>query len=252
VRYYLKMEKNSIIGNIPAYRADPKGACKGGILLIHEVWGLSHHIKDVADRFAEQGYLVLAPNLLSDTEIEAKLTPELQKDLFDPKKRNAAQPKLRELMAPLQSPEFARITIDKVKICFDFFYKEPEANHKIAVVGYCFGGTYSYHLAAHEPRLKAAVAYYGHADLNVEQLKAINCPILAFYGENDERLIESLPDLADKMKMADVTFNYKVYQNTGHAFFNDTNPFAFSKDAASDSWSRTLDFLSQVLGDAKD
>jgi carboxymethylenebutenolidase len=246
------MGKNTKLGSIPLYIAEPKGECKGGILLIHEVWGLSDHIKDVADRFAKQGYLVFTPNLLSDTDIEERLTPELQKDLFNPAKRNESQPKLRELMAPLHSPEFARIAIDKIKICFDFLYKETGINHKVVAIGYCFGGTYSYHLAAHEPRLKAAVAYYGHADLSEEQLEGISCPILAFYGENDERLMESLSDLTDKMEMANVKFDYKVYQNAGHAFFNDTNPFAFNKDAAADSWSMTLDFLSKVLGETKD
>ncbi len=248
VRYHLRVGKIITLGNIPIYKAEPTGDCKGGILLIHEVWGLSDHIKDVADRLAKEGYLVYAPNLLSDTDIETYVTPELQKDLFNPKKRNEVQPVLRKLMTPLQSPEFARITIDKVKVCFDFLYDEEEVQHSVSVLGYCFGGTYSYHLAAHEPRLKAAVAYYGYADLTPEQLEGIKCPILAFYGVNDERLMETLPELENNMESASVNFTYKVYKNAGHAFFNDTNPFAYQEDAAVDSWKLTLDFLAKAMG----
>lgn len=234
-------------GNIPIYKAEPKGESKGGILLIHEVWGLSDHVKDVADRFARQGYLVYAPDFLSETDIAEKVTSELQQDLFDPKKRNEVQPKLREMMAPLQSPEFARVTIDKVKVCFDFLYQDKESRQSTAVVGYCFGGTYSFHLAAHEPRLRAAVAYYGHADLTEEQLEGINCPILAFYGANDERLVEGLPELEKNMEATSVNFTGKVYENAGHAFFNDTNKYAYNKPAADDSWRLTLKFLTENL-----
>src|SRR5437868_3316897 len=90
---------------LTAYQAEPKGECKGGVLLIHEVWGLVDHTKDVADRFAAQGYVVLAPELLAGT-IDTKAAGLIQEDLFNPETRNATQPKLREFMTPLNDPEF--------------------------------------------------------------------------------------------------------------------------------------------------
>lgn len=241
------MGKMIEFGSISVYQATPNEESKGAILLIHEVWGLVDHIKDVADRFANEGYTVFAPDLLSEFDIEKLATPELQHDLFNPEKRNTAQPVLRQIMAPIQSPEFGRITIDKIKVCFDEIYQKPVSKKNIAVIGYCFGGSYSFHLAANEPRLKAAVAYYGHADLTEEQMAGIRCPILAFYGENDERLVKSLPEFEQHMKDAGVQFKAKVYDGTGHAFFNDTNPYSYNAVAAKDSWNETLSFLKQNI-----
>lgn len=237
----ISIEKNDY--HIPAYRAEPTGKCQGGIVLVHEVWGLTDHIKDVAERYAREGYLVYAPNLLSGTDIEKHMTPDMAKDLFDPEKRNEIQPRLRELMAPIQRPEFAEQTKHKLEQVFDALYNEPLTQQKAAVVGYCFGGTYSYSLAVAEPRLTAAVPYYGHANYSAEELRSITCPILAFYGENDENLMKSLPELEEKMHEAGVDFTAQVYGGAGHAFFNDTNPYAYNETAAKDAWQRTLRFL---------
>lgn len=234
--------------SVPVYRAEPEGACRGGLLLIHEVWGLTDHIRSVADRFADEGYLVSAPNLLSDTDIEQHLTPQMAQDLFNPEKRNAVQPKLRELMTPIQTPEFGAATVAKLQDCFKALFDEPECDGRVAVIGYCFGGTYSFNLAVVEPRLKAAVPYYGHASQSADELKSIACPVLAFYGENDEALISALPDLKDRMRTAGADFTVQVYSGCGHAFFNDSNPFAYDEAAATDAWQRTLKFLDAALG----
>jgi len=232
----------------PAYEVQPDGDCKGGLILIHEVWGLVDHIKDVANRFGHEGYYVLAPNLISDTDIEKYATPELQRDLFNPEKRNAVQPQLRQMMAPLQAPDFGDKTLAKVRGCFEYVYKQPVVKQRVAIAGYCFGGTYSFNLAVAEPRLKAAVPYYGHADQSADELKAIKCPVLYFLGEKDENLMSKLPDLKTRMAAAGVDFAAQVYPDCGHAFFNDTNPFAYNEAAAKDAWQKTLDFLAKNLG----
>ncbi len=231
------------IGGTPVYVTRPQGDIKGGLIVIHEVWGLNEHTKDVADRFASEGYLTYAPDLIAGTGIEDKVTTELQHDLFNPEKRNEVQPKLRELMAPIQSPDFGQRTLIALKQIFDMLYQDPDTKGKVAVLGYCFGGTYSYNLAVNEPKLVAAVPYYGHCDHSVEELRQIACPIQAFYGEKDEALISGLTELENKMHEADVDYTAQVYTNCGHAFFNDTNPYAYNKEAAEDSWKRTLEFL---------
>ncbi|MGH7195335.1 MAG: dienelactone hydrolase family protein [Candidatus Saccharimonadales bacterium] len=230
----------------PAYLARPEGETRGAVIVIHEVWALNEHTKNIAERFAAEGYLALAPDLLSETDI-AEHSAELQADLFNPEKRNEAQPKLRALMAPIQEPGFAEKTLGKLQVCFDYLFDKPEVGQKIAVNGYCFGGGYSYSLATHEPRLKAAVPFYGHAPEDLSELQNIACPILAFYGQNDEGLVKDLPELKQNMQSAGVNYQAKVYPDCGHAFFNDTNPYAYNEAAASDAWQETVQFLSQNL-----
>jgi len=225
---------------LEVYESAPAGDIKGGLIVIEEVWGLTDHIKSVADRFAAEGYYVLSPELLGETHIKEHAA-ELMLDLFNPEKRNEAQPKLRQLMTPMQEPDFGKKTLERVKTCFDYLFDKPETKQWVAVAGFCFGGSYSFALAAAEPRLKAAVPFYGHAD--VENTKQIKCPVLAFYGEKDENLMKDLPALQQAMQTADVEFTAQVYPGCGHAFFNDTNPFAYHETAAADAWRRTLAFL---------
>ncbi len=237
------MTENITINESPVYVSKPEREVKGGLIVIHEVWGLNAHIREVADRYAKEGYVVYAPDLLSHTGIEESTTAQLQQDLFNPEKRNEVQPKLRELMAPIQAPEFANDTVKSLKQIFDHLYGLEETKQKVGVVGFCFGGTYSYNLAVTEPRLIAAVPYYGHADQTVDELKNIQAPILAFYGEKDEALVSKLPELENRMREAGVDFSYQVYADCGHAFFNDSNPYAYNEQASKDSWKRALEFL---------
>lgn len=229
------------------YLAEPRGETKGGVIVIHEVWGLNGHTKSIADRFADQGYTALAPSLLFETDI-AKHADKLALDLFNPKTRNETQPKLRTLMAPMRDPGFAPKTLGRIKACFDYLYGLLAPGQKVAICGFCFGGSYSFSLAMDEPRLAAAVPFYGHADLSdPAKLKQIKCPILAFYGAKDENLMAGLPELKEAMQKAGVAFTAQVYPDCGHAFFNDTNPYAYNEAAAKDAWQKTLDFLNKNL-----
>jgi carboxymethylenebutenolidase len=115
------------------------------------------------------------------------------------------------------------------------------------VVGFCFGGTYSFKLAAVQPELSAAVPFYGMAEFSDDEAAKIKPPILAFYGDQDQRLIDDLPAFQEQMKKAGVNFTSKVYPNAKHAFFNDTNPITYNDAAAKDAWQRTLNFLNQHL-----
>ncbi|WP_426997406.1 dienelactone hydrolase family protein [Pseudarthrobacter sp. N5] len=235
------------IGNaettVPAYVSEPAGQPKGALIVIHEVWGLVDHTRDVADRFAAEGYLVVAPNLLADTAMTPELAQELQATLIDPQQRSKVQPKLREVMAPLHAPGFAERTNAAVQACFEHLNGIPAVAGRVAVIGFCFGGSYSFSLATQVPRLRAAIPFYGHADFSDEQLRNISCPVLAFYGEKDKALTDKLPELEARMAAAGVDFNDVVYPGAGHAFFNDTNSWTYNADAAADAWNRTLAFL---------
>lgn len=230
----------------PVYISKPKGTPKAGLIVIHEVWGLSDHIKETADRFAKEGYLVLAPNLITDTDIQEK-SGTLNIDLFNPEKSSEAQPKLRELMAPMLEPGFGENILRKVRVCFDYLYDQPELKQNIVVVGFCFGGTYSFGLAEAEPRLGASVPFYGHSSNDQGKINNIKCPILAFYGDQDEGLMKTLPEVKEKMEKAKVDFTTQVYAGAGHAFFNNTNPFTYKPEIAQYAWTKTLEFLDKNI-----
>jgi carboxymethylenebutenolidase len=153
---------------------------------------------------------------------------------------------MRELMTPMNNPEFSKRTLSRLSDSFDYLYEVPDVSRRVVVVGFCFGGTYTYCLAVNEPRLKLDVPFYGHCDFSVDELAQVNCPVRAFYGEKDDGLIEQIKTLPATMKKAGVDYSQKVYSNCGHAFFNDTNRFAYDKHAADDAWQILLSELSKI------
>jgi carboxymethylenebutenolidase len=238
-----------------AYLAAPENSKpKAGLIIIEEIWGLNENIRDIARRYAQQGYAVLSPELLAETGVLEKINPNIFAEMQNPAQRDAAQVKMREATQPLSTKEFAVDAIQKLLACFEYLQKllvKYPDNDKIAVLGFCFGGTYAFHLATHEPRLKACLAFYGQAPQPIEDVAKITCPVIAFYGEKDERLIASLPDLKSAMQKAgkeiDKDFTAVIYPNAGHAFFNDANPRMYQKEAAEDAWKKTLDFLEKNI-----
>jgi carboxymethylenebutenolidase len=242
------MQKELIVNNRPVYHTYPDDGQKHpGLIVIEEIWGVNDHVKSVADRFAQAGFSVLSPELLPQGLLDM-LTPQIQKDLFDPEKRNAIQPKLREAMAPIQQPQYAQDAIATLKACVDYLLEDKGVSGSVAVLGFCFGGSYSFHLAAHDARIKAGVPFYGHAPSD-EEIANIGCPVLAFYGDQDANLIQSLPKLKDDMQKHGKQFEAVVYEGAGHAFFNDSNPHAYRADNARDAWDKTLAFLAKHLED---
>lgn len=233
-----------------AYVARPTGVPRAALIVIHEIWGLVDHITDVADRFAAAGYLVLAPDLLSSVGIEAHIGAELSAIMSNPDEsvRSEGQPRIRAALAGIRAPEFASWALAALEASVDYLAEQPGIDGRIAVTGFCFGGTYSFALAAADSRVHAAVPFYG-APPESATVADIAGPVLAFYGETDEQLITSLPAVTAAMQDAGVDFTAEVYENAGHAFFNDTNRFMYRQDAASDSWTRTLAFLESALSD---
>jgi carboxymethylenebutenolidase len=217
-----------------------------GLIIIHEIWGLKDHIKDVATRFSREGFVAIAPNFFSDIKFEEHVDQSILGEMQDPEKRDEAQKKMRTAFAPIQAPSFAEVMITKLEKTIDILLNDPSANGQFACVGFCFGGTYTFSLATREPRLKAAVPFYGHPPA-LEQITNISCPVLAFYGEHDTNLTQGLPELKEAFAKYSKPFEAIVYPNCGHAFFNDTNPRTYNFPAALDAWERTLTFLHKNL-----
>lgn len=231
------------------YRADPEGDIRGAVLVIHEIWGLVAQIRDVADRFAAAGYLAVAPDLMGLAGLDAALLAELGERRNDPAARDEIQPKMRAAMAPMHSPDAAERIKAGVAVVFDYLNAQPEGDGRTAVAGFCFGGTYAFALAVEEPRLLAAVPFYGHAEYSVEELAGIAGPVLAFYGGDDAPLMQALPALQENMESAGVDFRPTVFPGAGHAFFNDTNAAMYRPEAAATAWDKTMELLDELLAE---
>lgn len=234
-------------GIIDAYLTVPENTktFAGSVIVIHELWGLTEHIKSVSDRLATQGYYVLAPDLYSGKDNPRRMSEELQQAAFsrNEKERYAAQPQLRAMLQPTQTPQFTSLALSRLETCFEYMYNQPLTHQRVAVIGFGLGGTYAYKMAMREPRLKAAMPFYGHAKYTVPELKHIKTPVLSFYGGQDKALASELKALAPLMHDAGVDFTAVVYEHAGHAFFNDSNPFAYQEGDAQDAWRRILGFL---------
>ena len=237
------------IDDFQVWRATPEGSPRGGLIVNHEIWGLVGHARDVADRFAAQGYVVYAPDLLSNAGTTPEIGEELQEIMGSPdeQRRSDAQPRLRAAFAPVQNPEFGAATVARLEKVVDALEQEPGVDGRIGVIGFCFGGSFAFALAAADSRIKAAVPFYGSPP-SPEQMKQISCPVLAIYGEQDEHLIDALPTVRQQMAEAGVDVTFQVYENAGHAFFNDQNPRQHEANAAADAWKLTLDFLAEHVG----
>ena len=234
---------------LSAYRADPEGDPRGAVVVVQEIWGLTDHITGVADRFAAEGYVAIAPDLLA----HVGLTSEVGSRIFalnnsaSEQERLAAQPQLREATTPARQPEFAAWAVPALRAVVDALASEPGIDGRVGVVGFCFGGTYAFALAAADDRVRAAVPFYGTFPEQADPA-TIACPVLALYGEDDHRITDGVPDLEARMDAAGVDFTARVYHGVGHAFFNDDAPSRYNADVAADAWQRTLAFLAEHVG----
>lgn len=242
------MGVNVDVNGVTAYRAEPTVPPRGAVIVIHEIWGLVPHITDIADRFAAEGYLAIAPDVLSDAGIDPAAGLELHAMMIEPDeaKRIAYQPILREKFSSIQQPGFAAETIDRLRRVVDALAEEPGINGRIGVLGYCFGGHYSFELAVADDRIRAAIPYYGRPP-ELAGVPNIRCSVLALYGELDPPLMESLPELREAMAAAGVDYADHVYPGAQHAFFNDTSPVSYDAEASRDAWQRTLAHLEAHL-----
>jgi carboxymethylenebutenolidase len=241
-------ELNRLAGDdFDTYVAQPDGEPRGGLVVIHEIWGLADHITDVADRVAAEGYLAMAPDLLS----QAGITPQVGAELLrlrtsaSPEEQARMQPVMREKMAPMQDPAYGQWAVAALQRTVDHLADSDGVGDRLGVMGFCFGGSYSFALAAADSRIRVAVPFYGSPP-DQTTVGNIVGPVLAFYGETDERLMTGLPAVREQMAAAGVDFTAQVYPGVGHAFFNDTNPHTYDAGTAADAWARTLALLERA------
>jgi len=199
---------------------------RGTVLVIHENRGLNDHIRSVAGRLAASGYSALAIDLLSEEGGTAKFT--------DPAQATAA----------LNAVPVTRFVADMKAGVSELLRREPTL--KPGVVGFCFGGGMVWSLlASGEPRLAAAVPFYGPLP-DGANFSGSRAAVLAIYGALDTRVGATRPAAIDAMKQAGLTYDVVVYPNSNHAFFNDTGP-RYNPTAAAAAYQRMLDWYNTHL-----
>ena len=161
---------------LTAYRAEPAGTPKGELIVIHEIWGLVDHIKDVADRYAAEGFLVVAPDILTNSGVTPTVGQELHDLAMNPVEatRTAAQPLMREKLAASREPAYGAWALEQLTKVVDYLEAQPDIHGRVAVTGFCFGGSYTFALAAADTRVRAAAPFYG-APPESADIAAISC-----------------------------------------------------------------------------
>jgi carboxymethylenebutenolidase len=211
---------------VTGYLARLKGGEKRpGVIVIHENRGLNPHIQDVARRMALEGFLALAPDMLSPIGG----TP-------------ADESRAREMLSSLDAEQ----TLQRLAAAVPFLSGHPESTGKVGAIGFCWGGGYANQLAAAGTSLNASVPYYGR-QLPLEQVPNITAPLCLQYAGLDERINAGIADYEAALKANSKRYELYMYEGAQHAFNNDTNAARYNKEAADLAWTRTIAFLKRHL-----
>jgi carboxymethylenebutenolidase len=220
---------------IAAFLARPSdGGSYPAILVLQEWWGLNNHMKDIAMRFAREGYVALAPDLYSRQGNKVTTDPGEAGSLMGNLNDDVALKDLR-----------ATVTYAK---------NQPQVmGARIGVIGFCMGGTYAMLAAENIPDIRASAPFYGQIVYDrpggpIDQIPTLSCPLMYIYGEADGWIT---PDHVDRLEAALKQHGKDGqvirYKGTPHAFFNDTRPDSYRPNDARDAWDRTLQFFARYL-----
>lgn len=213
---------------INGYLAHPAaGAAKRpAVIVVHENRGLNPHIEDVTRRFALDGFLAFAPDLLSA-------------DGGTP----ADEDKARDMIGKLDGAR----TLARLAGAVPFLASHAGSTGAVGAVGFCWGGGMVNQLATVSPDLKAVVAYYGRQP-DAASVPRIKAAVLLHYAGLDQAINAGIPAYEAALKQAGTTYELFVYDGANHAFNNDTNAARYDKAAADLAWARTVAFLRKYLG----
>jgi len=213
-------------GNTGGYLATPKQGSGPGVIVIQEWWGLVDHIKDVCDRFADEGFVALAP------------------DLYHGKSTKSPDEAGRLMMA-LRIDEAER---DLSAAAQYLLTSDSTTSDKVGVVGFCMGGALALYTATKNPQIGASVVFYGGHPKGKPDLPNFHAPVLGIYAEKDRSVTpESVRQLERQVKELGKQIDVTIYPGADHGFFNDTRPEVYNADAAADAWRRTIAFLREKL-----
>ncbi len=201
------------------------------VVVLHEIFGLSTWIRGVADQLAADGYIAIAPDLLT-----GKYTL--------PAGDTIAQAQASALIRTLAPADVQR----DIAVAAEYGMKLPAAQQRFGVVGFCWGGSTSFNTAvsAH-PKLRGAVVYYGTAPALTELTK-VRAPILGLYGENDARVNATIPGADSTMKALKKPYEPVILAGAGHGFLRQQDGQGGANLSATRSaWPKTLEFFQRTL-----
>ena len=194
------------------------------VLVIHEIFGMTDWVQDLADQVAEAGYIAVAPDLLSG------MAPNGGRSSDFP------QGQATEAVSKLNPDQ---VTAD-LNAAADYGIKLPASNGKLFVAGFCWGGGQTFRFATNRPDLTAAFVFYGPPP-DKEAVSRIKGLVYGFYGGNDARIDATLPDTREQMKAAGKLFDPVVYDGAGHGFMRTgeaPDASEANRKARSEAWAR--------------
>jgi carboxymethylenebutenolidase len=214
-------------GTVLGYVARPVGgpaAKRPGVLVIHENQGLTPHIKDVTRRLAKAGYLAVAVDLASRQGGTPKVTTNIS-----------------GVLGQLSGPD----AVADINAGVAYLESQADYNGKLGITGFCYGGGMVMRFAANQPKVKAAVPYYGTPPAPESQMANTAAALLAHYGATDARVNGTIPTL--EANIVGKTYEKRVWDGAGHAFNNDTNSGAYNASVAVRAWTDTLSWFARHL-----
>jgi carboxymethylenebutenolidase len=231
------------------------------IIVVHEAWGLNQQIKGVCDRYAKEGFTVVAPHLFSrekDLTERAIEKAMMQMWRIPPEKRNdpvAIQTLISSLSENerkvvnffFTGREKAEKTMAEDLLCCVNYAKTLKTvdGERLGITGFCLGGGLSYQLATKYP-FTAVVPFYGANPKPLDEVAKISGPVFGIYAGEDVRITCGVSALVEAMILNKKTFQMKIYQGTQHAFFNENRP-SYNKAAAEDAWTMAVAFFNHYL-----
>ncbi|HEX9543916.1 MAG TPA: alpha/beta family hydrolase [Pyrinomonadaceae bacterium] len=220
------VEFSSNGGRASGYLAIPEKGTGPGVIVIQEWWGLVDHIKDVCDRFANEGYVALAPDMYHG---KATKSPDEAGKLMMALRIDEAEKDLRGAIQYLLSHEATKGT-------------------KVGIIGFCLGGALSLYAASKNAQVGACVVFYGiHPNVKPD-LPSLQAPVLGIYAERDQSVPpDSVHELERQLKELGKSVEIHIYPDTDHAFFNDQRPDVYNPRAAQDAWRRVIQFFAKHL-----
>ena len=202
------------------------------VIVIHEIYGLTDWIRGVADRLAEDGFIAVAPDLLSGRGPGGGGTEAFAS-------RDDVVKAVRELAAA--------DVVAVLNAVNRYGTSLPAATRKFGTVGFCWGGTQSFFYATAQPDLGAAVVYYGTSPSS-EALTTLKAPVLGLYGEDDARVTTTIPPAAEKVKELGKVYTTHIYQGAGHGFLRAQDDRGGANlEASKQAWPATIEFLKKNL-----
>jgi len=220
-------------GPVKAWIVYPERKDKAGVVIvIHEIFGLSDWIRGVADQLAREGFIAVAPDLISGHGPGGGGTDSA-----------GGRDEVVKLIRGLAAEEVT----GRLNAVRDWAIKLPAANGKSATIGFCWGGAKSFGYAASQPALNAAVVYYGTSP-EAAELGKIKAPVLGLYGGDDARVDATIPPAEAEMKKLGKTYEPHLYEGAGHGFLRaQADREGANAKATAQAWPRTVSFLKEHL-----